>query len=271
MEDFMIRKMERFGNLFDLSGHVAVVTGAAQGNGAGIANALHDAGATVIATDIKFSKNADDDKNALYSQIDRMIMNVTDENNVSEVFSQINDKYGKLDILCNNAGMIYKAMVDELEIEQFNKVTDINLHGTVICTKHAVPYMKKAGWGRIVNISSSQAFLATETYSAYSASKAAVTHLTRIWGNELAEENILVNSLCPSFVKTPMMVNSIARRAKELDTDTAGAEKYFTDMIPTHRLLEVEEIGNWVTALCSELGNATTGSNISLTCGQVKL
>ena len=266
-----MRNMERFGKLFDLTGHVGVVTGAAQGNGAGIANALHDAGATVIATDITFTENAAEDKNALYPQIERMVMNVTEEKNVAEVFAKISNKYGKLDILCNNAGLIYKASIDELVIEQFRKVSDVNLHGTVICSKHAVPYMKKAGWGRIVNISSSQAFLATETYSAYSATKAAVSHMTRIWGNELAEDNILVNSLCPSFVKTPMMVNSIARRAEELRTDNEGGEKYFTDLIPTHRLLEIEEIGNWVTLLCSELGNATTGSNISITCGQVTL
>ena len=98
-------------------------------------------------------------------------------------------------------------------MDRFKKVIDINLNGVTICTKHAVPYMKKAGWGRIVNVSSSQAFLTSETYSAYSASKAAVSHLTRIWGNELADYNILVNAICPCYVMTPMMVGSIARKA----------------------------------------------------------
>jgi len=263
--------LNRFSKLFDLTGHVAVVTGAAQGNGLGIANALYDAGATVVATDLRFGEPSDDPRMNLREGIDKMIMDVTCEENVAEVFAAIAEKYGKLDILCNNAGIIYKNPVDQLEIDRFKKVIDINMHGVVICTKHAVPYMKKAGWGRVVNISSSQAYLTSETYSAYSASKAAVSHLTRIWGNELAEYNILVNALCPCYVMTPMMVGSIERKAAELGTDNEGGYKWFADMVPTKRLLEIEEVGNWAAVLCSELGMATTGSNISITCGQVQL
>lgn len=265
-----MKNLERFGALFDLSGRVAVVTGAAQGNGMGIANALCDSGATVIATDLKFSEDSKSNHN-LYESIDRVIMDVTDEEDVKKVFARIVAKYGHLDILCNNAGIIYKDLVDNLNLDKFKKVMDVNVDGVVICTKNAVPYMKNNKWGRIINISSSQAFLTTETYSAYAASKAAVSHLTRIWGNELAKDNILVNALCPCFVQTPMMVNSIARIAEELGTDTEGGYNYFADLIPLHRLLEIEEIGNWAVMLCGELGNATTGSNISITCGQVRL
>ena len=263
-----MKHLKRFENLFDLSGHIAVVTGAAQGNGLGIANALYEAGAVVVATDISFK---DEQEKKMMDGIVKMTMDVTKEEEVKRVFAEIVEKYGKLDILCNNAGIIYKNPVEKLEIERFETVMDINLIGTVICTKHAVPYMKEAGWGRIVNISSSQAFLASETYSAYSASKAAVSHLTRIWGNELVKDNILVNALCPCYVMTPMMVDSISRKAEELGTDTEGGYKYFADMLPTHRLLEIEEIGNWAVVLCGELGMATTGSNISITCGQVQL
>lgn len=266
-----MKNLERFGNLFDLSGHVALVTGAAQGNGLGIANALFDAGATVVATDIKFGEKSEDPMQNLRDGIDKMIMDVTGEENVAAVFAAVAEKYGKLDILVNNAGIIYKNPVDQLELDRFKNVIDINLNGIVICTKHAVPYMKEAGWGRIVNISSSQAFLTSETYSAYSASKAAVSHLTRIWGNELAPYNILVNALCPCYVMTPMMVGSINRMAQQLNTDFQGGYDYFADMVPTHRLLEIEEVGNWTAVLCGELGLATTGSNISITNGQVQL
>ena len=266
-----MKNLERFGSLFDLSGHVAVVTGAARGNGLGIANALHDAGATVIATDIIFGARNEDTRQNLRDGMDTMLMDVTDEASVEAVFAKIAEKYGKLDILVNNAGIIYKNPVEALDMDRFRKVMDINLNGVVICTKRAVPYMKKCGWGRIVNISSSQAFLTSENYSAYSASKAAVSHLTRIWGNELAPYNILVNALCPCYVMTPMMEGSIASKAAELGTDAAGGYKYFADMVPTHRLLEIEEIGYWAAVLCSELGMATTGSNISITNGQVRL
>jgi NAD(P)-dependent dehydrogenase (short-subunit alcohol dehydrogenase family) len=268
----MANNLMRFGNLFDLSGRVAVVTGAAQGNGMGIANALCDAGAAVIATDILFSKeiNADSKRN-LYERIEKMILDVTEEENAKDVFAKIFEKYRRLDILVNNAGIIYKDRVEALELDKFKKVIDVNLNGTVICTKTAVHYMKINGWGRIVNISSSQAFLRSETYSAYSASKAAVSHLTRIWGNELARYGILVNALCPSYVMTPMMENSIERRAKELGTDKKGAIDAYVSDIPIKRILEIEEVANWVAVLCSELAISTTGNNYSITGGQVQL
>ena len=134
-----MQNLERFSRLFDLSGHVAVVTGAAQGNGLGIANALFDAGAVVVATDIRFNERQGDPRQNLREGIDRMVMDVTSEEDVDRVFSQIAGKYAKLDILVNNAGIIYKNPVDQLELDRFKKVTDINLHGVVICTKHAVP------------------------------------------------------------------------------------------------------------------------------------
>lgn len=262
--------LERFGTLFDLNGRVAAVTGAAQGNGAAIANALADAGATVVATDLAFRQSST--AMELSDEItDRVAMDVTEEEQVKAVFRQVTERYGHLDILINNAGIMYKAPVEELDMARFRSVLNVNLNGIVICTKHAVPYMKKQKWGRIVNISSSQAYLCTETYSAYSASKTAVSHLTRIWGNELAPYNILVNALCPSFIMTPMMVESIKRIEKENQCSWDEAYNYFAQIIPLKRIMDTSEIGNWAAVLCGDLARATTGNNFSITCGQVQL
>ena len=258
--------LERFTNIFNLSEQVAIVTGAAQGNGMAIANALHDAGALVAATDLFFS---DDCK--LHGDIEKIIMDVTNENNVEEIFYALYKKLGRIDILINNAGVIYKEFIDNINVSEFKKVIDVNLIGTVICTKHAVKYMKKNNYGKIVNISSSQAFLRTKTYSAYSASKTAVTHLTRIWGNELAKFGIIVNALCPSFVMTPMMENSILQKSKQLNIDRNSAINSFVEDIPLKRILSTDEISNWVVALCSKLSDSTTGNNFSITGGQVQL
>lgn len=103
------------------------------------------------------------------------------------------------------------------------------------------------------------------------ASKTAIAHLSRLWGNELAGDNILVNGLCPCFANTPMMEGSIRRMAEQLDTDERGGLRYYEDMIPLGRILDIREIGNRAVALCSQLGNATTGSNFAITCGQVQL
>ncbi len=263
-------KLERFGNLFDLQGRVAVVTGAAQGNGAAIANALADAGATVVAADLAFAR-PDATVELNDEVIDRVAMNVTDEGNVKNVFSGVIERYGHMDILVNNAGTIYKAPVEALDMDKFRAVIDVNLNGVVICTKYAAAYMKAQKWGRIVNISSSQAYLRMETYSAYAASKTAVSHLTRIWGNELAPYNVLVNALCPSFVMTPMMVGSIERIQQEKQFTWEEAYDYFAQAVPLKRILDTVEIGNWAAVLCSDLARATTGNNFAITCGQVQL
>lgn len=259
--------LERFAKLFDLSGKVAFVTGANQGIGMAVSNALYDAGATIVATDIHM-----DEDSGLYPGItDRGILDVTDEAGVKEYLAKTYEKYGHLDILINNAGIMYKDSIDVLDIERYKKVIDTNLNGTVICTRYAVPYMQKQKWGRIVNISSSQAFLATETYTSYAAAKAATAHLSRLWGNELAKDNILINGLCPCFANTPMMLDSISRMAQQLGTDEKSGLKHFEDKIPLGRILDISEIGNWAVALCSELGSASTGSNFAITLGQVQL
>ncbi len=261
--------LDRFGSLFDLSGKVALVTGAGRGIGMAIANALDDAGAIVVATDVLDMSVPE----CLLRQSisDRRLLDVTDEADVSSVIGSTVSDYGHLDILVNNAGTIYKSPIWELDTEEYKKVIDVNLTGAVLCTKHASAYMKKQHSGRILNIASSQAFLAMETYTPYAASKAALAHLTRIWGNELVDDGIYVNALCPCYANTAMMIKAQKLMAAQLGTDEAGGRKYYEDLIPMKRILDVEEVGNWAVALCSSLGEATTGSNFAITCGQVKL
>ncbi len=256
---------KKLDTLFDLSGKVALVTGAAKGNGKGIAEALAQAGAYVYATDIEFTNTAQ-----ISEHMTTMCLDVTDEQAVADTMATIFEQKNRFDILINNAGIILKDTIEDLQLNDFNKVLNINLNGTVICTKYCIPYMKKTG-GHIINISSSQAFLTSEGYSAYAASKAAVSHLTRIWGNELAPYNIIVNALCPSYVMTPMMENSIQKTMKLHNlTEEACIERY-TKNVPLKRILEVEEIANWVLVLVGKLGQCTTGNNFSITGGQVQL
>lgn len=265
----MEKTLERFRILFDLRGKAAVVTGAARGNGMAIANALCDAGARVAALDMAFGEPMEDC--GLRKEIGlRLAVDITKEEAVAAAFAKIAEELGGIDILVNNAGIIYKAMIFDMDVEAFRRVLEVNTTGAVICTKQAVPYMRKKHGGRIINVSSSQAYLSTETYSAYAASKAALTHLTRLWGAELARDNILVNAICPSFVMTDMMKLAVSR---EMEKGASYEEAYavYADQIPLKRILEPEELGNWVVFLCGAAGAAMTGSNISLTCGQVKL
>lgn len=261
--------LERFGKLFDLSGKIAVVTGASRGLGLAIANALYDAGATVVASDILNMTSSDCE---LYQEIsDRRFLDVTKEDEVHHFMDAVVADYARIDILINNAGTIYKDYIWDLDIERYKHVLDVNLNGAVMCTKYVLPYMKRQQFGRILNLASSQAFLSMETYTSYAASKAALSHLTRIWGDELVNDNIFVNALCPCYAKTGMMVKAQKIMAEKLGTDESGGRRYYEELVPMKRILETEEVGNWAVALCSEMGNATTGCNFAITCGQVKL
>ena len=237
-----------------LDGKIALVTGAAQGNGKAIAEYLENLGATVLRTDIKEDAGV-------------MAMDVTDENSVAEAMARVAKQHGRLDILVNNAGLIYKAEISELDVAAWRALIEVNLTGPTICTKHAARLMKENKWGRVVNISSVQAFISTETYSAYSASKAGLSHLTHLWAKELAPWNITVNALCPSYVDTPMMANTIGTWAEKLHSSREEALDHLLKPIPGKRLLKPEELGYWTAVLCTDMGSGVTGSNISLSCG----
>jgi len=263
-----IKDFSSFLKLFDLSNHVALVTGGAQGNGLAIAEYLALAGSDVVSTDIQFTEHEivleHND-----SKIKKLFMDVSDLDNVKSVVDEIKNKYGKIDILINNAGLIYKDKVEDLKLNKWKKVIDVNLTGPTICTKLVVPIMKKNKWGRIINISSTQAFLHTQKYSAYAASKAALSHLTKVWASELATFNINVNAVCPGYVMTPMMNNSILKKQKEEKLSREEVINLFEKNVPQGRLLNPEEVAFWVLILCSEASRSVTGINISISGGEV--
>lgn len=237
-----------------LNGKVALVTGARQGNGKAVADYLENLGAIVVRSDIQAG-------DAL------LPMDVTDEESVAAAMRSIREKHGRLDILVNNAGIINKAAIPDIDIAAWRSLIDVNLTGPTICSKHASHLMKANNWGRIINISSVQAYLANETYSAYAASKAALSHLTHIWAKELAPWNITVNALCPSYVDTPMMANTINTWAAKLNSSREAALDHLLTPIPGKRLLKPEELGYWTAVLATDMGSGVTGANISLSCG----
>jgi NAD(P)-dependent dehydrogenase (short-subunit alcohol dehydrogenase family) len=239
---------------FTLNGKTALVTGAAKGNGKAIADYLEKLGARVERTDLSPPPGM-------------RKMDVTDEDSVREVMRAVSETCGGPDILINNAGIINKALIDDIDLSDWRALTEVNVTGAVICAKHAARHMKERKWGRIVNISSVQAYISCETYSAYAASKASLSHLTHLWAKELAPWNITVNALCPSYVDTPMMDNTIATWAERLHCGREEALNRLLEPIPGKRLLRPEEIGYWTAVLCTDMGGGLTGANIGVSCG----
>jgi 3-hydroxybutyrate dehydrogenase len=251
---------------------VILVTGGAQGIGWGLVTAFLAQGGTVICADL----NRPDDQlvSAIANQADRRRLHcyatdITAPKSVEALFTTILNEFGRVDILANNAGIIYKDLVENMDLDRWNAVLNVNLTGAMLVTKAAVPVMKKHQWGRIINTSSIQAFIGTKTYGAYAASKAGIAALTRVWAAEVAEHNITVNSICPGFARTPMGDKNLERISRENGIDRNEAFSHFVSSVPQKRLIEPEEIAALALFLASDLAKGITGEAIILSGGLV--
>ena len=197
--------MDTFSKNFSLEGKVALVTGAAYGIGFAIAEAYAKAGAKV-AFNCRSQKHLDQamaDYKAKGIDAKGYIADVTDETQVKELVAKIEKELGTIDILVNNAGIIKRIPMDEMSVEEFRQVIDIDLNGPFIVSKAVIPAMKKKGHGKIINICSMMSELGRETVSAYAAAKGGLKMLTRNIASEYGEYNIQCNGLGPGYIETP--------------------------------------------------------------------
>ena len=243
---------------FDLSNRVAVVTGGAQGFGFAISERFIKSGAKVIIWDI--------DKKATEEAIEKLnskecsyqLVDVTNFDEIKKSLSDIETKYGKIDIFINNAGIAGKnTTVAEYPIEEWKKVIELNLDAVFYCCKAVVPFMDKNNYGRIVNIASIAGKEGNPNASAYSTSKAGVIGLTKSLGKELALKNIAVNCVTPAAAKTRIF-----------DQMTKEHIDYMLSKIPRNRFAKVEELASLVTWLVSEENSFSTSAVFDLSGGR---
>jgi 3-oxoacyl-[acyl-carrier protein] reductase len=243
----------------ELSGQHVLVTGAAQGMGAGIAQALAEAGAHVIAAD----RRAPDDTVAAIRSAGGtatdVICDVADAASVAALFD-ICETAGRLDVAVNAAGILSEAPITEMDVGEFDRILSVNLRGSFLIAQGAARMMTRAGQGRIILISSELAYLGRAGFTAYCASKAGVVGLTRSLARELAP-GILVNSVAPGPVDTPMLALENMSQEwidKELD-------------IPLGRVGKVSEIAALIRFLCGPDAGFFTGQTISPNGGAVMI
>jgi 3alpha(or 20beta)-hydroxysteroid dehydrogenase len=186
-----------------LDGKVAIVTGAARGMGAAEVRRLHGAGATVVAADI-----LDEDGAALVESLGArasyLHLDVTSEEAWFAAVEQVEREFGHLDVLVNNAGILKFNALADTPLAEFREVLDVNLVGTFLGMKAAIPAMKRAGGGSIVNISSTEGLAGTVFCGAYTASKFGVRGITKVAAIEYGADKIRVNSVHPGGIDTPM-------------------------------------------------------------------
>ena len=179
---------------------VCIVTGAAQGLGATYAKSLSKEGAKVVVTDIDDATVVAAEIQALGGEVLALQNDVSDWASCQEMVSKTVKKFGRVDVLVNNAaifGNLERASIDEISPELFQRVMNVNVTGSFLCTKAAVPIMRKQSYGKIINISTSRIFAGLPFYIHYDASKGAVFGMTRAMANELGDDGIRVNAIAP--------------------------------------------------------------------------
>ncbi len=239
---------------FDLSGKSAIITGGSKGLGEAMAAGLASAGADVLIT----SRHADEAA-ATAEQIAKdfghkaigIESDVVDPAAVDALVTRAMDEFGKIDILINNAGINERGPIDELSYEEFKRVQDINVNGVWLVARAVVPKMKEAGYGRIVNLSSTLGLVGLENRTPYASSKGAVTQMTRALGLELATFGITVNAICPGPFLTPMNI-PIA--------DQEHTKKFIVGAVALGRWGELKEIQGAAIFLASDAASYMTGS-----------
>ncbi|MBI2656114.1 glucose 1-dehydrogenase [Candidatus Woesearchaeota archaeon] len=240
-----------------LEGKVAIVTGSDRGIGKGIAIALAKEGCKVVVNSHKKSKEGEDAVNEikkLGSDAVLVVADVSKENDTRNMIKKTVDKFGKLDIIVNNAGILVSGTITDLTEKDWDRQLDVNLKGVFLCTKYAVQQMVKQGkGGRVINISSIAGLVGFPGISAYCAPKGGVTELTREVALDCAKYGITVNAIDPGVIMTDM--------TKDMLSDPA-TKKSFMENTPIGRVGQPEDIGNAAVFLALDESSFVTGHNL---------
>ena len=247
-------------NLFDLTGKVAIVTGASSGLGADAARAYAEYGASVALLarrkdklDHVVKEIEDKGGKALAVQCD-----VSDEQSIKSAVEEVMSQFGQIDILLNNAGVATGGSVENISVEVWDKVMDINVKGIFLMSKYVVPHMRERKYGKIVNIASINAVLADKDPSlfrhSYNASKAAVRGLTMGMAASYMQDNITVNSIGPGLFESEMTENTLLKHEPFL--------RAYNTISPAGRPGKKGELNGTIIYLSSDASSYVTSQHI---------
>jgi len=243
-----------------LVGKNAVITGASRGLGLSIAEALAEAGARValVARDRQRLRAATEQLSSRDLAVESLVADVKRETEVNAMADAVASRFGKVQILVNNAGINLRQPLAEFTLAEWQEVLDTNLTGAFLVTRALLPHMRGQGYGRIINLTSMMSHVALPQRTAYCASKFGLLGLTRALALELAPERITVNGISPGPFATE--INRPLLESAELS-------QWFVSRIPLGRWGESRDIGQLALYLCSEAAGFITGADIVIDGG----
>lgn len=253
---------------------VAIITGSTSGIGLGIARFMAAQGANVVLNGLGDAQEIETIRTALEKDFGITALyhpaDMTDPQAIADLVATARERLGRVDILVNNAGIQHVAPIDTFPPEKWEQIIAINLVAPFHTIRHVLPLMKEQGWGRIINIASAHALVASPFKSAYVAAKHGLAGLTKTVALEVAQQNITVNAICPGYVRTPLVDNQIADTARTRQMSEKDViQNVILGAQPTRKFTTVEQIAGLAVFLCSDAAENITGSLQSIDGGWV--
>lgn len=247
-----------------LKGRTAVVTGSTSGIGLGIARALAAQGCNIMMNGFGEAAEIERERSTVEKEFAvKALFNGADLSKGEQCAELIRDaekRFGKIDILVNNAGIQHVSPIESFPVDRWDAIIAINLSSAFHTIRAALPGMKSAGWGRLINIASTHGLVASANKSAYVAAKHGILGLTKTAALELAGSGVTCNAICPGWVLTPLVKKQIEARAEREKIPTQQAEhELLIEKQPSGKFTTVEQLGALAVFLCSPGADNITG------------
>jgi 3-hydroxybutyrate dehydrogenase len=255
-----------------LQGRVALVTGSTSGIGLGIAHVLARAGCNIVLNgfgdEAEIEALRGDIAQRFGVQTFYSAADMSQPSAIRTMVTQAQERFGRIEVLVNNAGIQHVARIEEFPDERWDAVLAINLSSAFHTIKAALPGMRERGWGRIINVASTHGLVGSVGKAGYVAAKHALLGLTKVVALETAETQITCNAICPGWVDTPLVRRQIEARARAEGVDIDRATRALVgEKQPSMRFVQPDHIGDLVLFLCSPAGDSFTGAALPMDGG----
>ena len=255
-----------------LKGKSALITGSTSGIGLGIARALAGHGCTIMLNGLGDPEKIEMTRSGLEAEFSVSVRyhgaDMTRPEEIAALIEATTESFGGVDILVNNAGIQHTAPIEEFPPDRWAAIIAINLSASFYTIHHALPLMRRNGWGRIINIASVHGLVASANKAAYVAAKHGLVGLTKVVALETAGCGITSNAICPGWTRTELIEPQIIARAQALGVDIeAGGRSMLAEKQPSQQFVSIEQLGQLALFLCSSAADQITGTAIPIDGG----